>query len=90
LEDQWTYATPDERNTSRSAGQEIWHLRGGSYFHNKVVRRGPFFDAERDNFILGRFATLEEAQRCAELDAKRVPVKRKPRQKRVPRISAAD
>ena len=35
----------------------------------KVIQRGAFFDAQRDNFILGRFTALEEAQRCAEADA---------------------
>ena len=42
----------------------------------KVIQRGAFFDAQRENFILGRFTALEEAQRCAEADAERVQRKR--------------
>ena len=72
-EDRWLYMARDERNPSRPA---FWYLRDGSY-QLKVVPRGAFFDAQRENLILGRFTTLEEAQRCVEAEAKRRPPRNK-------------
>lgn len=64
----------DERNPSRPA---FWYLRDNkTNYQLKVIPRGAFFDAQRDNLILGRFTALEEAQRCAEADAERPTRKR--------------
>ena len=80
MQDRWNYIARDERNPSRPA---IWYLQDSDP-PLKVVRRGAFFDAERENFILGRFAGLEEAQHCVETDAERVRIKRPRELKQMP------
>ena len=70
LQDRWSYVTADQRNPS--SRHEIWYLREAKYQY-KIVRRGAFFDAQRDNLILDRFSTLEAAQRCVETISERVP-----------------
>jgi hypothetical protein len=73
LQERWHYLEGDERNPSRQA---MWYLQGSDP-QLKVVPRGVFFDAQKNTFILGRFATLEEAQRCAEAEAERMPTRQR-------------
>jgi len=63
----------DERNPNRPA---FWYLRDSNY-HLKVIPRGAFFDAQRENFILARFTSLDEAQGCVEADAERRPPRKR-------------
>jgi len=83
LQDRWRYTAPGEKYPNRSAAHEIWYFHNSDYQY-KVVRRSAFFDAERDTFILGRFAALEDAQRCVETDAARVRIKRPRKSKQMP------
>ena len=72
MQDRWQYMGPAAGDRR---GKKVWSLQD-SYPRRKVIQRGAFFDAQRENVILGRFATLEEAQRRVEADAERVRTKR--------------
>jgi hypothetical protein len=76
LRDRWRYFAANERNPARrSFRYESWQLLDGNYRY-EVVRRGAFFDAEKNGVIVDRFTELEAAQRCIEERAER-PLKKR-------------
>ena len=76
MQDRWQHIAPDERYAQPC--DNIWELRNSnSIYEYRVVQRGPFFDAQKETFILERFTELEPAKRHVEAIAEQSPQKRK-------------
>jgi hypothetical protein len=85
LRDRWRYFAADEKTRDRRPlPYEAWQLLDSKYRY-EVVRRGAFFEAEKDGIMLDRFTELEPAQRCIEERAARPPKKRTGPEERTPR-----